>query len=150
MMSSRVLGEDTEKVREEISIAEYEGDQILKLKCKPNEEYAETLARSVVGVTIPYTPTEIIMEHILSEGVNNLTIQSMGGMLHLITFVSLEDKEAMLESKWLPRWYQELRNVNSRSASLWRETWLTIYGVPLTTWSYETFYNVGCIYGKVR
>ncbi|XP_048494804.1 uncharacterized protein LOC125494938 [Beta vulgaris subsp. vulgaris] len=149
VMSSRVLGEDTEKVRDEISIGEFEGDQILKIQCSQNEEYSKVLERSVVGVACPYTPADVIMEHILSEGVNNLSIQTMGGMLHLITFESLEEKEAMLKCEWLLRWYQDLRNVNSRSASLWRETWLTIYGVPLIAWSYETFYNIGCIYGKV-
>lgn len=55
----------------------------------------------------------------------------MGGMLHLISFESFEDKNVFMECKWLLNWFLELGNVNEMSASLWRETWIHIYGVPL-------------------
>lgn len=73
----------------------------------------------------------------------------MGGMQYLITFDSLEDKQSILESKWLDRWFSSIENINNQSAALWRETWINIHGVPLVAWGYEIFYNIGCIFGKV-
>lgn len=131
-MSSRVLREDTEQVREEITIAEFDGDQILKIKGKRNEENRELLERSVIGVATLFSSSEVILDHIISEGFLCLNIKPLGGMLHLTTFVSLEEKRAIIDSKWLLQWFQALlREVNKSTATLWRETWLTIYGVPL-------------------
>lgn len=61
----------------------------------------------------------------------------------------MEDKKAILESQWLQRWFLELRDVNNSSAAIWREAWLTIYGVPITAWSYDNFFDIGSIYRKV-
>lgn len=73
----------------------------------------------------------------------------MGGMLHLMEFESQEDKEAIIESQWLLRWFLEVRNINDSCAPLWRETTVTIFGVPLAAWCYESFHKIGCIYGRV-
>lgn len=73
----------------------------------------------------------------------------MGGMQHLLVFDSFEDKKAIIESKWLERWFITIKNVNTHSATLWRETWINIYGVPLIGWSYENFYDIGSLFGRV-
>lgn len=69
-------------------------------------------------------------------------------MLHLITFDTFEDKKSLIESEWLQRWFSKLINVNTRSVSLWRETWVNIYGVPLIAWGYDNFYNIGSMLGE--
>lgn len=71
-------------------------------------------------------------------------------MLHLITFVSMDEKEVMLRSKWLDQWFEFISDVKTNSSTLWRETWLSVYGVPLVAWSYENFYNIGCIFGRIN
>lgn len=107
------------------------------------------LRRSAIAIPESLSSSEAIMAHILSKGVNCLSIKSMGGMQHLIIFDTLEDKKSMLESKCLERWFIAIRNVNSNNASLWREAWINIYDHPLIAWGYDNFYNVGCVFGRV-
>ena len=149
IMSSRVLGENTERIRNSLTEIEVQGDLAAALPGKKSEDNNETLARSVIAIASSSLSAETILDHILAEGVNCLTIKSMGGMQHLITFHTIEEKELMIESKWLERWYMELRNVNKHSGALWRETWINIYGVPLIGWCYENFFDIGSILGKV-
>ena len=149
VMSSRVLGEETENVRENIDLEEFEGDQIIAIKGCRTDEHDEVFSRSVIAVANSASSSEAIHDHILAEGVNCLRIKPLGGLLHLITFDSAEDKDNLLNSKWLLRWFLELRNVNQKSAALWRKAWITVYGVPLTAWSYEIFFKIGNVYGKV-
>lgn len=147
IMSSRVLGETTENTRRQLNIGELDGDQYLWIKGNSNPDLVEVLGRSVVGVA--NSPSMVILDHMLAEGVRSVKIQPLGGLLHLLTFESVEDKQAMIESQWLQRWFLELRDVNNSSAAIWREVWLTIYGVPITAWSYDSFLDIGSIYGKV-
>lgn len=74
----------------------------------------------------------------------------MGGILHLITFESQEDKQTMLDSKWLDRWFLDFQKVDNDNASVWKEAWMSVYGVPLGAWVYENFYNIGCVFGGSR
>lgn len=91
------------------------------------------------------TPSHILLNYILAAGVNCLNIRPLGGMMHLITFASLEDKVAMIESRWLESWFDHINEVPSSFTPLWRETWIKIYGVPLSAWSYDNFYNIGSV-----
>ena len=148
-MSSRALGEETEKCRRSLEAIDLDGDYVATIKGKRCEENSEMLQRSAIAFSPPSQPSEVILNHILSEGVNCLTIKPMGGMLLLITFETFEDKKSLMESGWLLRWFSKLINVNDESASLWRETWLNIYGVPLIAWGYDNFFNIGCVFGRV-
>ena len=148
-MSSRVLGEDTELVRDQVEQVELQGDQILAITGEKNPEMIESLKKSVIAVANSPSSSRIIHGHILAEGFNGLKIKPLGGLLHLIQFESVEEKEEMVKSKWLDKWFLEVRDVNNSSTSIWREIWITIYGVPLVAWSYENFRKIGCIYGKV-
>lgn len=147
--SSSALGKDTLSTREQIEFGELDGEQIAALKGVMDNTKSELLARSVMGVEYSSRSSEDIHSCILKEGFNYLTIQSMGGMLHLIFFDTIEDKVAMMECKWLQTWFMKLTNIDETSAPLWRETILSIYGVPLSAWSHENFYKIGCVYGLV-
>lgn len=149
IISSRILGEDVEQAKLDLEVGELECEEAGLLKVHKNPENEELLNRSVIVVDNSPTPTSSILSQILSEGVNCLTMKPMGGPLHLITFESLEDKLAMIESKWLSKWFMEIRNVNNSCTTQWRETWIKVYGVPLAAWSYDNFYKIGCIFGKV-
>lgn len=70
-------------------------------------------------------------------------------MQHLITFDSIDDKKAMLESKWLDRWFSIIGEIIEQSSLLSRETWINVYGMPLIAWGYDNFFNIDCILGRV-
>ena len=148
-MSSRVLGEDTEKIRDDLLISKIDGEEFISLKGTKNDEMEEFYSRSVIATANSSQSSQSILDHILMEGINCLSIKPLGGMLHLITFSTMEDKAAMIESEWLLQWFLDLREVNDRSASLWRKTQLKILGVPLRGWGYNNFYNIGNVFGRV-
>lgn len=146
LMSSRTLGEDTEKTRASLGEIDLEDDYMAAFEGKICEENQEMLERSAIAIS---HSSESVMDHICSEGVNCINIKAMGGMLHLVIFETFDDKKAIMESKWLDRWFMTVRNVNDQSSALWRETWIRVYGVPLIAWGYENFYKIGCIFGRV-
>ena len=149
VMSSRALGEHTEKIRNSLSAVEIEGEYAAALKGAPCEENTEMLQRSAIAVASSSMTSDELLNLILSEGVNCLNIKSMGGMLHLLIFDTYENKKCMMESQWLLQWFMSITNVNDHSVTLWRETWISIYGVPLFAWGYENFHNIGSIMGRV-
>ena len=149
-MSSRALGEDTENIRESLGEIDLDGDYVAALSGRKCEEKKEMFQRSVVAIAMSFQSSDILMDTILAQGVNSLQIKPMGGRLHLITFASIDEKVAMLESKWLDQWFIHLGEVNNKSSGLWREAWLRIHGIPLVAWSYENFYNTGCIFGRIN
>lgn len=113
------------------------------------DENVEMLQRSALAIAPSSQTSESILNAILSEGVNCLTIKSMGGMQHLLIFDTFEDKKQMMESEWLLQWFMKITNVNDQSATLWRETCISIYGVPLIAWGYKNFFDIGCVFGRV-
>lgn len=149
VMCSRVLGEEVEQARITLETCECDEETVGLIKLSKCPENDDMLKKSLICVAYNPSSSNSILYQILAEGVANLTIKSLGGPLHIITFDSIEEKEAMLESKWLEKWYMEVRNAARKTSSLWRETWITIYGVPLHAWSYDNFYKIGCIFEKV-
>ena len=149
VMSSRLLGEDTERIRKALGEIDIDSEYAAAIKGYRCEENQEWLERSAIAITSSLQSAESIQDHIMSEGVNCLTVNSMGGMQHLLIFNTIEDKHSIMESKWLERWFLTIRDVDHNSKALWRETWIYIHGVPLIAWSYENFYNIGCIFGRV-
>lgn len=148
-MSSRALGTDTEKIRDELIATELDDDCFAVIKGEYSKENEDLFNRSIIAMASSSTPSNSLMDGILAAGVNCLTIRPLGGMMHLITFSSMEDKQAMIESGWLESWFDNMSDVKETFTPLWRETWIKIYGVPLSAWNYQNFYNIGCIYGRV-
>lgn len=148
-MSSRALGEDTEKTRDELTVSVIDDEELITIKGARCYDHEDTLKRSVLATSPSSLTSSQILDHVLAEGVTCLHIKPMGGMLHLITFDSIEGNDAILQSKWLDRWFADLCNINDVCASRWRKTQLKVYGVPLRGWGYENFYNIGCMFGRV-
>lgn len=69
--------------------------------------------------------------------------------MHLITFESIEEKAAMIESEWLDRWFVDLRDVTVNIAQKWRNVSISIHGVPFMAWNYENFHKIGSVFGRV-
>lgn len=149
IMNSRILGADTEATRDEVEIGLVNDEHVPIIKGEKNSLKEDLLQRSLIGFASSSLSSSDILDCILAEGVNCMEINPMGGMMHLITFETTEDKEAHLESQWLKTWFLELRNPNDSSAALWRKTTISIYGVPLSARSHGNFYKIGCIYGRV-
>ncbi|XP_057249213.1 uncharacterized protein LOC130590681 [Beta vulgaris subsp. vulgaris] len=147
--SSKLLGQDTVKTRDQITLEDFDGEQLIAIKGKVSQENEELFSRSAIGIANSSSTSEVIHEHILAEGVNCLRVKPLGGMAHLIIFDSIEDKEAMIGSQWLLRWFNNIQNVHGDCTTQWRQAWITIYGVPLSAWSYENFFQIGNIYGRV-
>lgn len=55
----------------------------------------------------------------------------------------------MMERKWHENWFVEFRQVNDSIATQWRAISLNVYGVPLTTWNYDNFHEIGSVFGRV-
>nr|CCA66152.1 hypothetical protein [Beta vulgaris subsp. vulgaris] len=149
LMHSRALGEETEQIRNSLGEIDANSDYAASMKGNKCEENVEIFHRSAIAVASSSLSSDTILNHILSEGVTCLTIKPMGGMQHLIIFETYDDKEAMMNSKWLLQWFDVVTNVNDQSATLWRKTRINIYGVPLIAWGYEIFFNIGCVLGRV-
>lgn len=121
----------------------------MSLKGSPCTANEELFQRSSIAFANSALSSNAILDHILAEGVTCMSIKPLRGLLHLIIFESLEDKKGMLKSEWLKRWFMEIREVNPGCASIWREIILRIYGVPLGAWSYDNFFKIGNVFGKV-
>lgn len=124
-------------------MGELDDEPMILIKGSRSKDYEELFSRSVIATTSSSLSFNQILDHILAEGVTCLTIKPIGGMLHLITFASFEDKKEIWKSKRLDRWFIDIRNVNNVCATHWKETWVKIYGVPLTGWGYKNFYDIG-------
>lgn len=131
IMSSKVLGEDTGKIRNSLEEIDTESDIAAGIRGRLHDENKEWLNRSAIAISHSLQSSESILKHILSEGVNCLIIKSMGGMQHLLIFDSLEDKRSIIDSQWLDRLFMAVRDVNRRSKALWRKSWINKYVVPL-------------------
>lgn len=138
-VSSRILGD----------VCTMENEEFLTIKGSKNSNVEEVFSRSVIATTQSLLLSNCILDHILMEGVTCLSIKPLWGIIHLVTFETIEYKKAMTECEWLNRWFMDVRNVNSMSSAKWRETQLRIYGMPLHGWGSEIFYKVGCILGRV-
>lgn len=77
-MSSRALGEDTEKIRNSLGVIDAESDFAAAMKGKRCEENEDMLQRSSIALASSSQSLELILDHILAEGVNCLTIKPMG------------------------------------------------------------------------
>lgn len=69
-----MLGEDTEKTRDEIHVHDFEGEQIIVVDEIKKTEDEDTLQRSVVALPSPTLSSKQILDSMLAEGVNCLTI----------------------------------------------------------------------------
>ena len=148
-MSSRALGSDTEKYREELLVDTVDNENMGIFKISKCNDNAELFERSVIGVASSSLTSQQILDHIIEEGVLSISIKPLGGMLHLISFETIEEKQAFIECNWLDRWFIDIRNVNSTVSSQWKQTWIRIYGLPLSAWGYDNIYKIGCLFGRV-
>lgn len=108
IISSRVLGEEEEEQnRKNISF------EVLKVKKITENE--ELFSKSVIGVAHFSSSSNYILDQIHAKGVLCLKIHPLGGMLHLIRSDTREDKMEIIQSKWLSKWFIEIREVNDKS-----------------------------------
>lgn len=101
--STRILGEATESARNNIVAEEIDGEFSLVIKGERNLDNQELFDKSLIGVAHSSLSSKEIWNCIVAEGVISLSIKPLGGLLHLITFDSIEEKSAMFQSQWLEK-----------------------------------------------
>lgn len=149
IVSSKILGEATENARNKIRDEIIDDEFALIIEGNRSSENDDLFKRSLIAVAQSSQSSSAIMESILANGVNFLSIKPLGGLMHLITFETYEDKIAMVESNWLENWFIDLRNVNKSVAQQWRSIDLIVRGVPFSAWNYENFHQIGSVFGRV-
>lgn len=83
LASSKALGEATVKARNDIITDEVDEEFTMIIKGSKNQDLHDVFERSVVATAISSQRSSEILNNILAEGINCLTIKPMGG-LHLI------------------------------------------------------------------
>ena len=147
--SSKYLGEATMEAREKTIAEDTDEEFSLVIEGTRNLDNAELFDKSVMAIAHSSKSSSDLLDCFLAEGVNSMTIKPMGGLAHLITFDSAEEKAAMIESCWLEKWFLSIQNINDATVAQWRQTTITIIGVPLTAWHYSNFHNIASLYGRV-
>ena len=143
-MSSRTLGPHTKEIRN--NLIELDDECFPIINGKKNDENEELYQRSLVALASSSSPSKSILKGILAAGVNYLKISTLACMFHLVTFALLKDKSAMIESKWLENWFEALSDAIDSCAAIWHETWIKVYGVPLSARCYENFFNIHSVH----
>ena len=149
LLSSKILRKATEEARDQISAEDINEDFALVIQGTRNGDNDDLFSRSITGVANSSMSSTEILNCILAEGVISITIKPLGGLLHLITFESIEEKVAMIQSNWLEQWFSELSDINAETSTRWREISLNIVGVPLSAWNYDNFHKIGSVFGRV-
>lgn len=85
-MSSRVLGSDTEDARESLIATDPVDDAVAIINGSQNLDNFNLFKRSVIATTTSSSFSNTIINCILVEGVNYLSIRPLGGMLHFDNF----------------------------------------------------------------
>lgn len=74
-ISNEVLGEEVEKAREDVKVAETGDGEFCYLEGEVSEENLQWLDRSLVCVAHCTTPTEVVEAELLAEGVRGIRVQ---------------------------------------------------------------------------
>ncbi|KAK9291417.1 hypothetical protein L1049_019364 [Liquidambar formosana] len=108
------------------------------------------LHRCMVGKVANYNSRSGLQEAIIREGVFDITIRFLGGLLVLVEFQSEEVMNWYLEQKsWLAQWFSELSKWKPGLQLTDRLVSLSINGVPLHCWTVANFNRIGERFGCV-
>lgn len=93
------------------------GDFALVIEGSRNLDNKDLFDRILVAVAQTSLSSNEIVNCILAEGVFRLSIKLLGGLLHLIIFKNMEEKLAMMESKWSGKRFIAFRQVSDTIAT---------------------------------
>lgn len=101
---------------------------------------------AVVKLKNPSTP-EMIMNALLTAGIYNVEVKSMGGLYMLFIFISKDERNNALSNPTLKEWFAYFKPWNGEPASMSRFVWLKCRGVPIQAWNASTFKRIGESWG---
>ena len=120
---------------------------------KVNEVGNGWLYRSAIAKISSTSSIVRIQDQLRNLGEVHVLVRHMGGDMVVLTFKDLEERESMFnEGKmaWLREWFVESsRWENTKLNPCSRLVWLNCYGIPLHLWNFQTFSEIGKIWGEV-
>ncbi|XP_057472861.1 uncharacterized protein LOC130761391 [Actinidia eriantha] len=120
---------------------------------KVNEVGNGWLYRSAIAKISSTSSIVRIQDQLRNLGQVHVLVRHMGGDMVVLTFKDLEERESMFnEGKmaWLREWFVESsRWENTKLNPCSRLVWLNCYGIPLHLWNFQTFSEIGKIWGEV-
>ncbi|GFY88917.1 hypothetical protein Acr_06g0008570 [Actinidia rufa] len=129
----------------------YDGGRLTTVKVK--ELGNGWLYRSAIAKISSTRSIVRIQDQLRNLGHAHVLVRHMGGDMVVITFKDLEEKESMFNGgkmTWLKEWFMESSKWEStKSNPCSRLVWLNCHGIPLHLWHYQTFSEIGKIWGDV-
>lgn len=73
--------------------------------------------------------------------------KAISGRYVVITFANEATRDKIIKERWVINWLKEIKPWNGEQANKERFVWISCHGMPLSTWSMQTFKDVGSIWG---
>jgi hypothetical protein len=83
------------------------------------------------------------------EGLQNITVTTMGGGMVLIHSSKIGELERMIKAKeeWLSYYFFDIRPWSPNMVNVNREVWVKVFGIPLHAWGDNLFKVLGARFG---
>ncbi|KAJ0780248.1 putative RNA recognition motif domain, nucleotide-binding alpha-beta plait domain superfamily [Helianthus annuus] len=110
----------------------------------------DLFGRAVVGRTLGFKELRFLKSSLVVAGFSGATIQYIGGLSVLISFVDKERaNRLLLDQEVWGRWFSSLNLWIGQSLPYERLAWVDIHGVPPHLFSPDVFDSIGSKFGKV-
>ncbi|GFZ02647.1 hypothetical protein Acr_15g0012550 [Actinidia rufa] len=131
----------------------YDGGRLPVPTVKVKELGNGWLYRSAIAKISSTRSIVRIQDQLRNLGHAHILVRHMGGDMVVITFKDLEERGSMFNGgkmTWLKEWFVESSKWESTKSNLCsRLVWLNCHGIPLHLWHYQTFSEIGKIWGDV-
>jgi hypothetical protein len=120
------------------------------LKIPVDSAHLQNLKRSFVGFLLQGVEVRMIRTTLLMEGLQNISVTSMGGNMVLIQSTKLGELERRIKAKeeWLGYYFFDIKPWSPVLVNVNREVWVKVYGIPIHAWGDNLFKLLGARFGE--
>nr|GEZ69387.1 RNA-directed DNA polymerase, eukaryota [Tanacetum cinerariifolium] len=118
---------------------------VLDDTCFSNRDFNSSLMGKVKDITALPNLYVILKE----EGFQNFKISYLGGMWVLIELKSFTTSQKFIKHAGVGSWFSSLQPASNSFVSDKRIVWISIEGLPLKVWSFNTFLKVASKWGEL-
>ncbi|MCH79405.1 DUF4283 domain protein [Trifolium medium] len=120
------------------------------VKVPVDSSLLQNLKRSFVGFLVPGAEVRTIRTTLLMEGLQNITVTTMGGNMVLLHSSKLGELEGMIKDKeeWLSYYFFDVKPWSPNLVNDKREVWVKVFGIPLHVWGDSLFKVLGARFGE--